>query len=498
MTLSDQKTQHEQLGGKLLKTFYHFISTVRIHRDNNQLVKDCVTNLNAIISELSENEELAIQIWRGRFHLQGEKLVYQRETYHIINEMLEYFSKRELGGLCFLPVIRTALPEDLVLFIRLLDESVKHEDPPGWLDLQLEKNRFSWVEIFRKPDESQQNLGQNLKEDVDAERTEHARHAYFLALDTVKDMAEKGAKDSAGVRKARRLAQTIVDLASEDSPLMLRLASMKNYEDHTYIHSVNVALLATCLGRHVGLSQVSLEYLAISALFHDLGKFGAANEIPLKQDELSTEDWGIVRRHPLISVRKILKLDIPHSLRSRIILGPFEHHLNPDLSGYPKTHFMKELSLFGKIIRIADVYDALTSERIDNSSTLTPDEALRRMWSEKGRSFDTILLKNFINMMGIYPIGSIVELDGGEVGIVMDYPDESEKSLPLVMLIVDDGSGGKTRGELVDLAAQGIDEKTPQRNIVRSIHFSQLGIDPSQFFQHEVGAYLNIGSHGIS
>jgi hypothetical protein len=123
---------------------------------------------------------------------------------------------------------------------------------------------------------------------------------------------------------------------------------------------------------------------------------------------------------------------------------------------------------------------------------------VRRLWSEKGRSFDTILLKNFINMMGIYPIGSIVELDGGEVGIVMDYPDESEKGLPVIMLIVDDGKGGKTQGELVDLATQGIDEKTPRRSIVRSIHFSQLGIDPSQFFQHEVGAYLNVGSHGTS
>jgi HD-GYP domain-containing protein (c-di-GMP phosphodiesterase class II) len=287
-------------------------------------------------------------------------------------------------------------------------------------------------------------------------------------------------------------------MASEDSSIMLRLASMKNYEDHTYIHSVNVALLATCLGRHVGLSPVSLEYLAVSALFHDLGKLEDAHETPLKQDELSTEEWGIVRRHPLISVRKILNLDIPHSLRSRIILGPFEHHLNPDLSGYPKTHFVKELSLFGKILRIADVYDALTSQLLDNAGTLTPDEALRRMWSEKGRSFDTILLKGFITMMGIYPIGSIVELDGGEVGIVMDYPDEAEKSLPLIMLIVDDGNGGKTKGELVNLAEMGIDETKPSRNILKSIHFSALGIDPSQFFQREVGAYLNANAHGIS
>jgi HD-GYP domain-containing protein (c-di-GMP phosphodiesterase class II) len=498
MTLTDQKTQNDHLGGKLLKTFYHLISSVRIHKDNNQLVKDGVTNFNAIVSELSGDGELAIQIWRGRFHLQGEKLVYQRETFHIINEMLEFFSRRELGGLCFLPLMKTASPENLVLFIRLLDESAKHDDPPGWLDLQLEKNRFSWMEIFRKPDESQQNTGQNAELDIDEQKQEHARRAYFLALDTVKEMTEKASKDNAGVRKARRLAQTIVDMASEDGSLTLRLASMKDYEDHTYMHSVNVALLATCLGRHVGLSPISLEYLAISALFHDLGKMEAADEIPLKQDELSKEELGIVQRHPLISVKKILGLDIPHSLRSRIILGPFEHHLNPDLSGYPKTRFVKEPSLFGKILRIADVYDALTSEHFDNSTTLTPDEALRRMWSEKGRSFDTILLKNFINLMGIHPIGSIVELDSGEVGIVMDYPDESEKSLPLIMLVIDDGKGGKTRGELVNLAAQGIDGEKPRRNIVKSLHFSQLGIDPSQFFQHEVGTFLNISSHGVS
>lgn len=87
------------------------------------------------------------------------------------------------------------------------------------------------------------------------------------------------------------------------------------------------------------------------------------------------------------------------------------------------------MSLMGKILRIADVYEALTSERAYRSRSFTPNEALRRMWSEKGKSFDTALLKCVISMMGI-SIGSVVELDSGEIGLVTGYPDESEKGLP--------------------------------------------------------------------
>jgi HD-GYP domain-containing protein (c-di-GMP phosphodiesterase class II) len=295
-------------------------------------------------------------------------------------------------------------------------------------------------------------------------------------------VAEKASKGIAGVRKARRLAQTIVDLVQEDNSLMLGLATIRDYDDYTYTHSVNVALLATCLGRYVGLSHVFLEHLTVCGLFHDLGKVGVSKGVLLKKGELNTQEWDEMRRHPLIGVRKILRLNAPHSLRARIILGPFEHHLNIDLSGYPKTHFMKKLSLMGKILRIADVYEALTSERVYRPRAFTPDEALRKMWNEERKSFDSLLLKSFINMLGIYPVGSIVELDGGEIGIVMEYLNEDDKSLPLIMLLVDDGKGSLTRGKMVNLADQDLNENMPLRKIVMGIHPSRLGIKPSQFF----------------
>ncbi|HVN71311.1 MAG TPA: HD domain-containing phosphohydrolase, partial [Desulfomonilia bacterium] len=254
----------------------------------------------------------------------------------------------------------------------------------------------------------------------------------------------------------------------------------------------------TCLGRHVGLSKVILEHLTVCGLFHDLGKVGVSKDILLKPGELNSDEWEKMRRHPLIGVRKILRLQAPHALKSRIILGPFEHHLNPDLTGYPRTHFMKKLSLLGKILRIVDVYEALTSERSYRPRAFSPDEALRRMWGERGKNFDTPLLKCFINMVGVYPIGTVVELDTGEIGLVMDYPDESEKALPLIMLLVEDGNGGFTRGELINLAAQEMRGDTPLRKVVRGINPSRLGIQPSEYLLQEMGAFGEIASAGMS
>ncbi len=472
--LAEQKTLSEQLGWSLLKALHYLMNAVKIHQDNNRLIKDSVSQLINIVRELSCHGDITIMIWRGRFHVQGEKLLYRRENYHVVNEMAEVFSQRELGGLGLAATFPDASPEDIVAFIRLLNESGLHEGPFEWLEQQRAMKEFAWVEVYPQQEESNQS--------VDLQRREKAQQTYHQALSIVKEVAEKASKGIAGVRKARRLAQIMVDLVQEDRSLMMGLSTIKDYDDYTYNHSVNVALLATCLGRQVGLSHVFLEHITVCGLFHDLGKVGVSKDILLKPGQLSSDEWDQMQRHPLIGVRKILGLQAPHSLKSRIILGPFEHHLNPDLSGYPRTHFMKKLSLIGRILRIADVYEALTSERNYRPRAFSPDEAMRRMWSERGKNFDPLLLKCFINMMGIYPIGTLVELNTGETGLVMGYSDEVEKTLPLVMVLVEQDSGKLARGEMINLAVQADNEGMSQKNIVKGVPISRFGIQPSQFF----------------
>lgn len=480
--MSNEHTTHAELYGiEFVKALYHLIHTARIHKDNNQLIRDSLSKFKGILEEMTREEDLKLQLWRGRFHIGGEKLPYKRDAFTVINEVMKYFSRRGFGGLHFFVTSRKASPADLLTFIRLLDGAVKQDDPPEWLEQKLGGYALPWVRILRKQIDDQQDA----EKDLSMRQYERAKTAYFHALDTVKEVADKASQGIAGIRKARRLAQTIVDLVQDDTSLILGLATIKHYDDYTYTHSVNVSLLATCLGRNIGLSKVSLEHLSVCGLFHDLGKVGVSKDVLLKKGELSAEEWKNMQRHPLLGVRKILRLNADKVLRSKIILGPFEHHLNPDMTGYPKTHFMKKLSLLGKILRIADVYEALTAERAYRPRAFTPDEALRKMWSEGGKCFDPILLKSFIHMMGIYPVGSVVELNDGHMALVMDYPDESQKAVPLVMLLVDDGEGGLARGEMVHLSDQVMEEGSTRLTIIRGVQPSRVGVQVAQFFLQE-------------
>lgn len=485
-------------GEKFIKTLSHLIHSVKIHQDNNQLIKDALAELRGSLAELAPDGDLTLQIWRGRFHIQGERVVYRRETFAIINTMLDYFSRRELGGLSFQAGAARVADEKLVRFIRLLSEADRHTDPPAWLELQLEKEGFAWVEILRKPDEDAQQHGEGDGSGPGTDdgqdqihQLEKASTVYGQARGAVKELVDKSIIGSAGVRKARRLAQAIVDIVQEDNALLL--GQVQNTRDDGYTHAVNVAALATCLGRYLGLGPLVLEHLAVSALLHDLGKQGDPQAKPFKESG-GMDEWEALRQHPLISVKRVLKMNIPSDIRAGALAGAFEHHLNADLSGYPRTTFLKQMSLFGKILRIADAYETLTNRGDTHLRALTPDEALRRMWSERNKSYDPILLKCFINMLGLYPIGSIVELNNGALGLVMGYADETRKDRPLLTLLVDDGAGGLSPGETLDLAGTAATDDALPLQIVRSMHYKQVGIDPAHMFKEGLKASLGDGA----
>lgn len=476
--MSERQSIPERLGHDFLRSIYHMIHAVRMYQDNNQLIRTSVNNVQHLISQLTGSGAIELMLYRSRFHLGGEKLPYRRDAVVVVHNLIEFFVKRGIGSLNFLETSQQASTENIITATRLIIDSINHDHHIPWLTKQLEEKGCTWLKIILPQDSDIRDEN----DDLEGQLYEKARSTYFNSIETVKEVAHKASQGMVGVRKSRRLAQDIVDMINDDSSLMIGLTTIKAFDDYTYSHSVNVALLATCLGRHIGLSDVALEHLTVCGLFHDLGKVGVPREIVFKHGSLTDEEWEQMKAHPLIGVKKILRLNAPQSLRSRIILGPFEHHLNPDMTGYPQTKFMVEMSLMGKILRIADVYEALTAKRIYRAKDFTPDEALKKMWAEAGKCFDIILLKRFINMMGVYPIGSVVELSDGSIGLVMDYPDETERKLPLVLRLVDDGTGALQRGNTVYLADQAVREGPEYLNIIRGIPPAQLGIQPAEYF----------------
>jgi len=473
VSLAEKQREETTWEETLLQNFYRMVQAIRIHQDNNNLVNLCVDRFRESISKLHLESDLTIRISEGRFYVQNERLQYRKELVRIIHAMLDFFNRRGLEGICVTPLIVDAPMEEIIAFTRILIRSVEKAAPASWLEKQMEVTKWPWVQILK---------GLEVERGSDKDLREKARNTYFHALTSVKDVVQRiSVQGNAGVRKAKRMVQNMVDCLAQDESLFLCLSTIKDYDDYTYSHSVNVAVLSLCLGNRIGFSRISLEHLGICGLFHDLGKVEVPHEILSKPGHLTENEWKQMQDHPMASVRQILRLHASHELKSKIVLAPFEHHIKYDLSGYPHVLFKNKVSLFGRILQIADVYDAITSPRAYRSSYMSPDQAIAFMMKSAGKDFDPVLLKVFAIMMGTYPVGTLLELDTGEVGIVSDYPMESGGHLPRVVLLQKGSEGSYTRGEKVDLSEKNPDTGSLRRNVVKSLNAASQGIQPASF-----------------
>ncbi len=474
MSISQQRMNAPTWEEDLFLALHRMIHAVRIHKDNNELVQASLKQFKKVLSAREFEGDLAVLIFEERFFVEGEKIKFRKELVNLIQVLLDFFQRRGLGGLSFGPSAGNASEAEILSFFRWLVRSVEQDKPYAWLKEKLEDTDLSWVSIVQEVKSQRITPEDDLRE--------RGRLIYMHALTSVKQMAEKiSAQGHAGVRKAKRMVQGMVDIVTKDDGVLIGLSSIKDYDDYTYTHSVNVAVLSLCLGKRIGLSRVPLEHLGICGLLHDLGKVEVPLEVLTKAGALNAKEWEEIRKHPLISAKQILMLNASNDLKSKIFLAPFEHHIKNDMTGYPYTSAKQEVSLFGKILHIADVYDAMTSPRVYRPFAFSPDQTLSKMTEGSGSDYDPALLKIFIRMMGAYPVGTLLELDTGEMGLVMECPKDSFDSHPRVLLLEKDGHGGVKGGEAVELSERDSETGTCRRSIVRSLNAASYGIQPIEF-----------------
>jgi HD-GYP domain-containing protein (c-di-GMP phosphodiesterase class II) len=459
---------------EFVRVFYKILQSLRIHRENNQLLTESVQSFIALLRQQGSGEGvITIRFVRGRLYFQEEKLLYRRETVNLFDNLMSYFEKRGLGGIRFYPRIGSKDMTEVLVFAAILNQAEQKKEPLSWLIHEIQEEGFSWVEIVKPDAKSSESRRQ---------KSERALKTYSYALESVQEITRKlSAGSRVGIGRTLRVTQNMVNLMMEDEPLFLALSTIRMYDDYTYRHSLNVAILSMCIGRRINLSRRSLEQLGLCGLLHDLGKVMVPKHILNKAGKLTPEECEEMKKHVLNSVRQIVKIHGSSDRKASLLLPPFEHHLRYDLSGYPQTHRKEPLSLFGRILAIADVYDAITSPRIYRRSVMPPDQALGMMYARAGTHFDPILLKVFINMVGVYPIGTLLELDSKEFAIVVRAADNPDKTRPEVMLLSSDENGRFQKGRIADLS-----EKDPRtgyylKNIIRSVNPSDYGIQPAAF-----------------
>lgn len=249
------------------------------------------------------------------------------------------------------------------------------------------------------------------------------------------------------VRRARHVTQSVVDEILRDPTSLMTLTTIKDFDRYLILHSTNVAVLSTILGQRLGLDKVTLGELCLAAFLHDAGKLGVDPDVLNKPGTLDDKEWASMRLHPVMAANSLLSGQRLTSSVMRSVVVAFEHHMNFDLTGYPPAHLKRSVSLFGGIVSLADRFDALTTARVYRKVNLTPPEAMVIMAQGSGTDFDPMLVKLFVEVMGLYPTGTVVVLGSGEVGVVCRPPDVGTPiDRPQIRLML-----GEETGTVVDL-----------------------------------------------
>lgn len=294
-----------------------------------------------------------------------------------------------------------------------------------------------------------------------------------VLVDSILEDARLGRSlDSATAKKS---VGGMVESVLRNPDALIWFNELKNKDAYTSEHSMRVCVLALTFGRHLELSEDELNILGIGALLHDVGKMQVPAEIINKPGRLSAEEFELMKSHV---PRGVEILDRTPGIPAAAIDVARSHHERFDGSGYATGLKGDQISLFGQIGAIVDSYDAITSDRSYHKG-MSPHDALRKMYEWRRKDFHETLVEQFIQCMGIYPIGSVVEMNTGSVGVVISA-NRARRLRPRVALVLDPTKRPYKPPQVIDL----VNESSHGHNamLIRNVlPAGSFGINPVDY-----------------
>ena len=271
---------------------------------------------------------------------------------------------------------------------------------------------------------------------------------------------------------ARGIIDSLSRLVYQDRTSLLALTALKRHDNYTFTHMVNVAALSMAMARSLDLEGPMLREFGFAALMHDIGKVHTPLEILNKPDKLNDEEFKIMKQHVVDGAHVLRRTPETPALAPVVA---FEHHLKQDLSGYPENIGSRKLNLCTMVVSVVDVFDALRSNRAYRAGLAT-DRIKHIMGQQDGTAFNRTLLRRFVNLMGLFPIGTLVRLNTDEIGVVTQtHPDDPFR--PQVKLIID-GKGEKLEIPLLTNTWDRDVRGEFPRAVVEAVDSQPVGIDP--------------------
>lgn len=259
-----------------------------------------------------------------------------------------------------------------------------------------------------------------------------AKAAYTSAIELSRiymDGIRRG--DNVDLHKAKGLVDSVLASLARNPDALMGLCKLRDTDDYTYSHSVNVSVLAMMFAKYMSYPHNVQHAVGMAGIFHDLGKALVPIELINAPRQLTDEEFAILRKHPRLGYEQVKKTP---GFTQDILLGIYDHHERFNGSGYPRGISGDTISLTGRILAMVDVYDALSSRRPYKEAML-PHKVLGIMYQMRGEDFYPGFMEHFIRMLGIYPVGSVVQLETGDIGTVSSA-NQGKPTKPKVLILL--------------------------------------------------------------
>jgi HD-GYP domain-containing protein (c-di-GMP phosphodiesterase class II) len=414
------------------------------HPKRQEAAKDILESLRRLHRALGQ--EAVLFIGRGGFYLGPTLLPRASLTFY---RLLEAFEQADIEAVEVVPAVTEA---DVDAFVQVLTKQKLHSAPLGGISLNSVRPWFGG-------DDGDRGMKELLRR-------------YAEGVDLMRDTAARvAAGQPANIEAVGRFTSRLADQVAGDPTQALLLSTVKSYDEYTYYHMVNVCILSLAIGQAIELRQDQVAALGVGGLLHDVGKVKVPRDVLQQAGPLSEEQWRLIQRHPVEGAGVLLTSakDVFHPALTMVL----EHHSAYDASGYPALPGARQPSLPARIVSVADCFDAVTSKRPYRK----PEErrqALSILQSGAGRGYDPRVVRTFVRLLGLFPIGSLVRLTTQATGVVVRN-HEHLLARPTVRMLLDAG-GSPCEPEELDLSERGNDGGH-RWSIERSVDPAELGMD---------------------
>jgi HD-GYP domain-containing protein (c-di-GMP phosphodiesterase class II) len=461
-------------GRPLIFALYGALRAVKLYPVENVAVEKALAELTNQARDINiEHGELELRLSGEFLFVNATRLRLDLENFASFSHLLALFRTAGVGQIT---IAKDASAKDWLVFLSLLQAPTA--DPPGERFEQL-VSKLASAGIAAFALEPPVEAG----EDTHEKAKERAKRTYAQSVVVTKELMTSirmGGKPN--IKKVKRMVQGIVEQILIEETSLIGLTTIRDYDEYTFTHSINVCIFAVALGKRLGLTKLQLYDLGIAALFHDIGKSRVPAEVLNKVGGLTDDEWRMIASHPWLGVLALFQVRGTQELPYRAMIVAHEHHMKPDLTGYPRPIRQRQMGMYSKIVAVADGFDAATTRRTYQDTPWSPAQVLVEMRDNPRRGMDPVLVKAFINLTGIYPVGTVVVLDTFELGVVHAVnPLADMMSRPIVRIVADPRGNLLYPGELVDLAEKNA-EGTFLRTIIKTENAERYGIRIADYF----------------